>query len=296
MRVQAAATLAAVALVAALPLVLSDARTTELAGVGAYAVALAGIGLLVRQAGRLSLGHGAFMAAGGYTTAVLCAHHGVEALATIPIAAVVAAAVGALAAIPVLRLPGSYLALPTLGLAIAAPRLLVHEGRLTLPDPPGPILHYAISWTIAGVVLASAPRIARSRFARSLRALADNEPAAVTSGVGRAWHTFRVIALSAGAAGIAGSLITLGSGHVAPGSFPPGLSLVLVAAAALGAFGTARGALLGALALQYVPDLVGLERAGRGPWTLAFGVALVAVTVLSPLALALAGPRTRRGG
>ncbi len=293
---RAAGAVVAVAVVAALPLVLSDARTSELADVGAYAVALSGVGLLVRQAGRLSLGHGAFMAVGGYTTAILCAHHGVAAVATIPAAAVAAAAAGALAAVPVLRLAGSYLALPTLGLAIALPRLLVREGRLTLRDPPGPILHYAIGWAIAGVVLLGASGVVRSRFARSLRALADNEPVALASGLGRSSHALGVVALSAGAAGVAGSLIVLGSGHVAPGSFPPGLSLLLVAAAALGAFGTVEGALLGALALQYVPDLVGLERAGRGPWTLAFGVALVGLTVLSPLALALAGPRPRRRG
>src|SRR6185436_17268785 len=63
---------AALALVvAALPRFISDFRARELAIVGIYFIALLGLSILTGYSGQISLGHGAFMAIGGYTTAIL---------------------------------------------------------------------------------------------------------------------------------------------------------------------------------------------------------------------------------
>ena len=97
---------------------LSDFRTVQLATVGAYFIAILGLDVLTGHSGQISLGHGAFMAIGGYTTAILMAHHGVQDLWTIPIAAAVAGAIGLLVGIPALRLPRLYLALATFGIAV----------------------------------------------------------------------------------------------------------------------------------------------------------------------------------
>ena len=288
MRRRVAAVAVGVAALAVMPAVLSDARTSELASAGAYVVAIAGLDLLARRAGRLSLGHGAFMAAGGYAAAALAAHHGVPALATIPAAAAVAAAVGVVVGLASLRMPGAALAVPTFGLAIAAPWLLARAGRLTVPDAPSPLLEYALSWILAGLLLVLAMRLAASRFGRSLRALADNDQAAVTSGVGRTFHSLAALGVSAAFAGVAGSLLTLGDGGIGPASFPAQLSLLLVAAAAIGGLGSLVGAVPAGLALQYLPGLVGLERSGAGPSTFVFGVLLVVLVLLSPLVAATA--------
>ena len=55
-----------------------------------YIIAAQGISILTGYTGQISLGHGAFMAIGGYTTAILMTDHGVKDVATIPIASVVA--------------------------------------------------------------------------------------------------------------------------------------------------------------------------------------------------------------
>ena len=52
------------------------------------------------------------------------ANHGVQDVWTIPIAAGVAGAIGLLAGIPALRLPGLYLALATFGIAVVLPTIL----------------------------------------------------------------------------------------------------------------------------------------------------------------------------
>ena len=100
-------------IVAVLPSFVSAFRAQQLAYVGIYLTALIGLNILTGYTGQISLGHGAFMAIGGYTTAILMTEHGVKDLWTIPVAAVVTGVVGFLFGIPALRLSGLYLALAT---------------------------------------------------------------------------------------------------------------------------------------------------------------------------------------
>src|SRR5439155_23523893 len=78
------------AIVAVLPRLVSDFRARELAIVGMYFIALLGLAILTGYSGQISLGHGAFMAVGGYTTAILSVDglygHQIRDLWTIPIA------------------------------------------------------------------------------------------------------------------------------------------------------------------------------------------------------------------
>ena len=60
-----------------LPFLLSEFRTVQLATVGAYFIAILGLDMLT-DSGQISLGHGAFVAIGAYTTAILMANHGVR--------------------------------------------------------------------------------------------------------------------------------------------------------------------------------------------------------------------------
>ena len=68
-----------------LPAFVNDFRAQQFAYVGIYLVALTGLNVLTGYTGQISLGHGAFMAIGGYTTAILMADHGVKDIATIPL-------------------------------------------------------------------------------------------------------------------------------------------------------------------------------------------------------------------
>ena len=94
----------------------------ELAAVGLFAVAAAGLTILIGLNGQLSLGHGALMAVGGYTTSLLLKQNAdlpppLVMLASVGMAALAAAVVGAAAA----RLRGPYLAGATLALAVGLP-------------------------------------------------------------------------------------------------------------------------------------------------------------------------------
>ena len=104
--------------VAVLPSFVSGFRAQQFAYVAIYLTALIGLNILTGYTGQISLGHGAFMAIGGYTTAILMVDHGVKDIWTIPVAAVVTGVVGFLFGIPALRLSGLYLALATFAVAV----------------------------------------------------------------------------------------------------------------------------------------------------------------------------------
>jgi hypothetical protein len=63
-----------------------DFRASQFALIGVYFIAILGLNILTGYTGQISLGHGAFMAIGAYTTAILVADHGMKDLWTIPIA------------------------------------------------------------------------------------------------------------------------------------------------------------------------------------------------------------------
>ncbi|MGH3128483.1 MAG: branched-chain amino acid ABC transporter permease, partial [Gaiellaceae bacterium] len=105
-----------------LPQFISDFRARDYAYVGIYLIALLGLNILTGYTGQISLGHGAFMAIGGYTTAILMAGNeqfggpipsGMQDIWTLPIAGLVAGLVGLAFGLPALRLSGLYLALAT---------------------------------------------------------------------------------------------------------------------------------------------------------------------------------------
>ena len=107
-----------------LPAFVNDFRAQQFSYVGIYLVALIGLNILTGYTGQISLGHGAFMAIGGYTTAILMTDHGVKDIGTIPIAIVVAGVAGFLFGLPAARLSGLYLALATFAIAVATPAVI----------------------------------------------------------------------------------------------------------------------------------------------------------------------------
>ena len=119
-----------VAFVALLPAYVSDFKAREYSYVAIYLIALLGLNILTGYTGQISLGHGAFMAIGGYTSAILMAGNeqfggpisgGMKDLWTLPIAGLVAGLVGLAFGFPALRLSGLYLALATFAIAVAMP-------------------------------------------------------------------------------------------------------------------------------------------------------------------------------
>jgi branched-chain amino acid transport system permease protein len=236
-----------------------------------YFCALAGLTVFAGLSGQISLGHGALMAIGAYTVALLI---GNEGWAVVP-ALVAAAAVTAIVGVPVgaaaSRLRGPYLAGATLAFAVGLPALADkfpstfggENGLSVNPPIPPPSLGVNFplerweAWIACGgalIVLFVLYNVVHSGIGRSLRAVRDDEIAASLCGlhVGRI-QTF-AFALSAACAGLGGGLLTVVLQLAQPGAFPLQLSLSLLTGVVLGGLGSLAGAIWGAALLTLLPN------------------------------------------
>ena len=299
-----------VGVLAAMPHLVSDFHTRELVYVGFFFIAIVGLAILTGYNGQISLGHGAFMGIGGYTTAILNVDHGVRDLWTIPIAGVVAGLAGLLVGIPALRLSGLYLALVTFGIAVSFPQLLKKYSHFTggstgkgpnvIAPPFG--LHttanhwfYYLTWGIALVLLITAWTLLRTKPGRTWQAIRDSEVAAASSGISIARYKTLAFGISAFYAGVAGALFAIVTGYVSPDVFPILLSVYLVVGLAVGGLGSLAGLLGGAALvyyLEYHADSVGrwvnhlpyvsFDPTKPGVSDLAFGAVLILVMLILP--------------
>jgi branched-chain amino acid transport system permease protein len=273
-----------------LPRFISDYHALEIGKVGLYFVAILGLAILTGYSGQISLGHGAFMAIGAYTTGILVAHHHWNELATIPLAGLVAGAVGFAFGLPALRLYGAYLSLATFGLAVSIPAVAKKFDHFTggssgllLPFRTGDWF-YRLSWSCAAILLALAWLILRGRPGRSLRAIRDSQIAAVAMGVNASLYKTGAFAVSAFYAGVAGSLLAIVSGSVYPDSFPVSLSLNLLIGLVLAGLGSIWGIVIGAIYLQYIPTWgqhIPLLSKQAGP-DFVSGLVLIVVMLIAP--------------
>lgn len=252
-----------------LPFVTDAYRVSQCTLALSYAVAVLGLNLLLGYSGQISLGHGAFFAMGAYVTAILVAKAGWPHLLTVPAAALACFAAGFLVGIPALRLSGPYLALVTLGLAVALPQLVkrfdaLTEGTqgLSVPQPaaPGALSFladdqflYLLNLAIAVAMFVPAHGLVRGHVGRALAAIRDDEVAARAFGVDLARHKTKAFAVSAAYAGVAGSMFVFSVGFVAPESFGFSLSFQFLAAVVVGGLGTVGGAIFGAAFIEFVP-------------------------------------------
>jgi branched-chain amino acid transport system permease protein len=296
---KAGAVLAFVVAVSLAPLLLDSFQAYEFARVGVYFIAICGLNILTGYTGQISLGHGAFMAIGGYTTAILVADHGVDPVWTIPIAGIVAGAAGFAFGIPALRLSGLYLAVATFGIAVAMPALLGKFSGLTggstgkflpllkakwgLPLSRNDWLYY-LTWTIALVLLAAAWLLVRGRTGRAFRAARDSEVAAVAFGIHLPTYKTLAFGVSAFYAGVAGSLFAIIVAYVSPETYPVKLSIYLVVGAVASGLGSLWGLAFGAALIQYLPEKAA-ELSKTAPDVL-FGLVLIAVMLVLPTGVA----------
>jgi branched-chain amino acid transport system permease protein len=299
---------AGIALFAVLPRYVSDFHSRDLAQAGVFFIAIVGLNLLTGYTGQISLGHGALMAIGGYTTAILVVHEQWRDVWTIPVAGLVAGFVGFLVGIPALRLSGLYLAIATFGLAVAMPSILKKFPGLTggsqglrfLESAPTKVTGltgtvtifghsmtqnhflYYLTWTIGLIGLAIAWLIVRGGLGRTFRAVRDSEIAAVSSGVSLARYKTLAFAISGVYAGVAGSLLAIQTEIVNPLSFTFLLSILILVGAVVGGLGSLWGLVLGALFVQYLPTVSTHISQRPGVPDFVYGAAIIVVMILLP--------------
>jgi len=259
---------AVVALLATLVIVLlrfelSNYHQGLAARVGIYFIAILGLNILVGYTGQISIGHGAFMAIGGYTTAIMSADHHLNLIPPLPLSLAITFICGLLVGIPALRLSGVYLALATFALAVSVPQFPLKFSKFTggsngirTAETPGNTWVYWVTWACAGIGFVLAWLMLRGRTGRAFRAVRDSGLAAASSGVSLPIYKTLAFGISAAYAGVAGSLFVLvTNGFAQPNEFGVLLSLQLLIGAAVAGLGSLWGVLAGAAFIGLLPTI-----------------------------------------
>ncbi len=281
----------------------------QLALVLIYFIGTLSVTILTGISGQLSLGQGALMAVGGYSTALLMINQELSMWIAVPAAIVAAGIAGLLLGVAAARLSGPYLAGTTLIVALAIPTLAnrfmsVFKGDEGLPVDVGypPIwltdllgeLSYE-QWQLysvfpfALVALFIASNILLSRTGRRWRAIRDHQSAAALAGVNFSRQKIFAFVIASSFAGLAGALYGL-RGLVGPSVYPVSLSLTLLTAAVLGGVRSIAGAFIGTVIVVFLPDWIDLvlgnfelsEQVSNFLPALVSSLLLIATVVINP--------------
>ncbi len=260
----------ALVVLVAFPLVVPNTYYIHLAEtVMIYAILLFGLDIVVGYTGQVSLGHAGLFGIGAYTAGVLFYQVGFPIWATVPAAIAITAVFGAILALPALRVTGPYLAMVTLAFGTIIQILInemtfLTEGPMGIKIPKPTIAGYkfderAYYWLVATVLVVAlivVHRILKSNLGRAFEALRDSPVACDCMGVSVYRYKVYAFVISAGFAGLAGSLYTYSEQYISPNTYNFELTILFLLAIIMGGRKTRTGALLGSLIVVLLPKLL----------------------------------------
>jgi ABC-type branched-subunit amino acid transport system ATPase component/ABC-type branched-subunit amino acid transport system permease subunit len=263
------------------PLVSQSYFVTRLGVVLAiYGIGVAGVTLLTRCAGIVSLGQAAFFAMGAYISGLLCVKLGLNPWLSMVIAAAATTAIAYLFSVPFLKLRATILAMATLGLGSITGYVAVdwHEvtnGMSGLAGIPylsiGPFV-LRTDWSIfylAGIFLIAfafmVENIGRTRLGRAYHAIRTNETAAMAAGVNVQKNMVNVFCFTACITSLAGSLLAYFITYISPDSFTLNFSFTLLIIVIIGGANIWASLVTGVI-------LLGLSEVFRGVQNVSLGL------------------------
>lgn len=265
-----------VMLAISLPFILDEYLLGEAVNVLIWAIAGMGLMILAGHTGQASLGHGAFLACGAYME-VWLQNKGVPFVLSLPLAGLFAGVVGAIIAIPALKMSGVYLAIATLAMAVIAEDVIIllepYTGgidgvyvnafflfgieidRYVSPDK--------FYWTCLGVVIIVTygyANLLRTSTGRAFMAIRDSEISARAMGINVARYKTIAFGLSCFVTGLAGGLLAHYMGAFNYEAFLISISFLLLLMIVIGGMGSIHGAFFGAAVVGFLPQMVTMIR------------------------------------
>ena len=249
-----------------------------LATVLLYVVVCLGLNLQFGYAGVVNFAGAAFFGIGCYTSAVLTTHTPLPHLLVVLAGGLMAAGIGSLLILPVLRTYGHYAALITIAFGILFRVFL--EVNDTLGGPQGMKvqgmeilgwklndgvqigeieLSFYVNYVLLALVMAAVAfmlvrRLERSWIGLNLDAVRLDETACAAFGIDVARWKIAAFTLGNFLAGLAGSVYAMMTGFVAPNSFTFGDSLILVSIVILGGIGNPWGLTVATAIVLILPE------------------------------------------
>ncbi|HET7690779.1 MAG TPA: ABC transporter permease [Nocardioidaceae bacterium] len=249
--------------VAVITIGMPESRLLLVGTAAAFGIVMLSLVLLTGYGGYVSLAQLTFAGVGALAYAKLDSPD----LMGLLLAALIAAGVGALVALPVLRLTGLYLALATLAFAQLMDKLVFQSSKAfgyngTLQADRASILGIQVQDTSDYVVLMTAffvlvaiavIAVRRGRLGRVLLAMRDSQAACGTLGLDLRWFRVGLFAASAGVAGLGGALFAGLRQTIGAQDFQFFQSLLLLLVAVVFGVTSVTGAALGGAFLMYLP-------------------------------------------
>ena len=247
----------------------------QLANISTLLIAVLSITLLTGASGQISLGQGAIMAVGGYSSALLVTKLGLSMWIAFVLAIFISALFGLFLGLAAARLSGPYLAGTTLVMALAIPSVAIRFESLFGGDigftvdygyPPNWLTNLIgeisieewslyVALPFAALALFAVLNLSNTRSGRTWRAVRDNEVAAALAGINIARTKVIVFICASALAGLAGAIYGF-RGLVGPSVYPTDLSLTLLTAAVIGGLRSIGGAIFGTFVIVFLPDLI----------------------------------------
>ena len=271
-----------------------------------YALLAMGLNVIVGSAGLLNLGYAAFFAIGAYTYALLNLNSGWSFWMALPVAGLASMIFGLVIGAPSIRVRGDYLAITTLGfgeivrislnnldqftggpnglLGIARPQIFGYHFSVN------PMPYFYLMLALVAITAFLLFRLSDSKIGRAFVAIREDELAASCMGVPVLQLKLTAFGLSSFIAGIAGACFASKQTIVTPDSFDFVLSVLLLSMVVLGGMGNVWGAVLGALVLGVLPELL---RSFASYRMLIFGLLMILMMIFRPQGI-LGGQLIRR--
>ena len=265
---------ALLALMVALPWLLGTYYLGEATAILIWSVAGMGLMILAGHTGQVSLGHAAFLAVGAFSN-IAYMEAGIPFIAALPLSALTTGVIGALVAMPILRMSGIYLAIATLALSV-----IVEDIAIMLEPITGGVIgvsapaidlfgmkidrygtaeaFYYLCLAVTVVVTLGYVNVMRSPTGRSFLAVRDSEISARALGVNVARTKTLAFGLSCAMTGTAGALYAHFVQFVNYESFLILISITLVLQVVIGGLGFIQGAFLGAIVVGLLPQAISI--------------------------------------
>jgi len=234
-----------------------------------YVISATGLNLVLGYAGQISLAQAAMMGIGAYTVALT--NGDLPFLVALVLAGMVGFLVGLVIGLPALRVKHHYLAMVTLGFQTIFVLFVLNEegltgGSLGVADISRPTLgplsleadyaYYMFIAVLCFFVLLGVHWLLNSQWARAFKGIRWNEKRAASVGVDVKTYKLLAFAIGSALAALAGALFAGLLGYVDPTSFTFQLSLLFLLMVLLGGLGRFEGAIIGAVLVGALPELL----------------------------------------
>jgi ABC-type branched-subunit amino acid transport system ATPase component/ABC-type branched-subunit amino acid transport system permease subunit len=274
----------------AMPRLLAQHQYLNLDIAVAMAVAALSLNVLLGYAGQISLGHGALLAAGAFTSGIVTSRWNGSMVFGVLAAVAVTGALAFLLGLPALRLKGLYLAIVTVVFAlvmqysilrsdlfsggsagVALPRRI--WGSHVFNDDAIYLVVCLLLLLVAWIIDVN---VTSTRLGRAFRVIRENEAVAQAFGIPVTQYKLLAFVVSGGLAGLAGAMYGHAQGFVNnenPFDFLFSLSLVVLVV--IGGQGRRLAVIVTALIFTVFPKFI----TGLHYWALIIGAVMLMITV-----------------